>query len=182
MHPAPGFAVVHRPDRVAPAPARRAPTGDDASLSAMWKAILTALAQHRSGLTKRQLLIHAGYAASGKVSSAFAELTRRDWIFSDGGVVGITGAGEAALGPYEPLPSGKALRDHVIKRASTMEGALLEVLFAAYPGSLSKGEILQAAGYAASGKVSSAFAKLTRLNYAVKAPGGRLVAGSELYE
>ena len=66
MHPAPGFAVVHRPDRVAPAPARRAPTGDDASLSAMWKAILTALAQHRSGLTKRQLLIHAGYAASGR--------------------------------------------------------------------------------------------------------------------
>jgi hypothetical protein len=59
-------------------------TPRDAGLKTMHRAMLTALAQHPGGLTKRQVLIHTSYAASGPVSTAFADLSRAGYVEADG--------------------------------------------------------------------------------------------------
>jgi hypothetical protein len=158
--------------------------GSSSVQKAMPRAMLTALAQHRNGLTKGQVRIHTGYRDSGPVSSCFADLASNGWTEMRGGLLFITPAGQKALGSFEPLPRGHALREHLLNggsRLSTMEKALLSKLFDAYPMSISKGKVRELAGYADSGPVSSAFAKLTALGYAVKA-GRELKAAEELFE
>jgi len=78
-------------------------------------------------------------------------------------------------------PTGAALRELILREASAMERGLLSALIEAYPGSMPKAAILEKAGYAASGKISKAFAKLVTVNYAVKAGRGELRASEELF-
>ena len=149
----------------------------------MPRAFLTALAQHRDGLTKGQILVHTTYRSSGPVSGCFAELARNGWVVSMGQKLAITEAGLKALGPYDPLPVGADLRAFLLNgsKCTTMEKAMLKSLFEAYPGPMGKGEILKATGYASSGPVSGAFARLVALGYAVPAGRGTLRAAEELF-
>jgi len=149
----------------------------------MHRAMLIALAQHPEGLTKRQILIHTGYASSGPVSSAFAELIRIGAVGADGNTLEIADHGLHLLGPYEPLPVGDELREWLLSgdKLSTMERALLRQICEAYPNALRKGEILERANYASSGPVSSAFAKLVGLGYAVPHGSATLKAAEELF-
>lgn len=154
------------------------------SMPAMYRAILTALAQ-RGPLPKNKILIFAGYASSGKVSSAFADLGRRGWILpsvSMPNCIGITEAGRKALGPVKPLPRGQALREQVAAGLDTMPRKIFEVVCAQYPRGIAKGEALKLAGYAPSGKVSSAFAYLVAREWLKQDGPGRLVAATELFE
>lgn len=165
-------------------PARRAePTdaGDSIAGTRMSRAMLTALAQ-RGTLTKGQILLFTGYRSSGPVSKAFAALTREGLIESDGNRVQITGAGRDALGDYMPLPTGAALRQHILGESSQMERAFLDVLFSVYPKSIAKGVLLERTGYKSSGPVSKVFAKIAAINYAVKVGGGMLKASDDLFE
>lgn len=150
---------------------------------AMPRAMLTALAQHPDGLTKRQILIHTGYRASGPVSSCFADLVREGWVGANGNRLTITDTGLQALGPFDPLPTGEALREHLLAgdKCSTMEKAMLRVLFEAYPDPVTKGRILEEAGYKASGPVSSAFARLVALGYAEQSGRSELRASEDLF-
>lgn len=152
-------------------------------LKAMHRAMLTSLAQHPDGLTKRQILIHTGYAASGPVSTAFADLTRSGYVEGAGNRLAITDAGLRALGPFEPLPVGDALREWLLtgSKLSTMEKALLRVICRAYPNAIQKGKVLEQAEYAASGPVSSAFAKLVAYGYALPQGSAMLKAAEELF-
>lgn len=169
-------------------PTRRAavaaPTGT-ASLTRMQRAMLSALAQHPEGLTKKQILVHTGYASSGPVSTAFADLTREGWVEVSGGRrgLGITDAGLRALGPYDPLPVGDALRAWLLAgdKLSTMEKALLGAVCAVYPKDITKGQVLERTGYASSGPVSSAFAKLVAYNYLIPQGPSRVKAAEELF-
>jgi len=150
----------------------------------MPRAILTALAQHqRKGLSKGQILVHTGYRSSGPVSKCFAEILRQNWVNTGaGGLLHITEHGLAALGAYDRLPEGAELREHILKhRCSTMESAMMKALFEAYPKALAKGEILRITGYASSGPVSKAFAKLVALGYADKWAQGHLRASGDLF-
>jgi hypothetical protein len=165
---------------VAAAPTRAPRAGGQA----LPRAILTALAQHPDGLTKEQILIHSGYAANGKVSTAFATLLANGHVQSPRpSFLVITPPGLRYLGPFEPLPTGAALRRFLLEgdKFNTLEKALLRPILEAYPSAVTKGQILELAGYAANGKVSSAFAKLTRLGYVRKAGPGSLVAARELF-
>lgn len=151
----------------------------------MPRAFLVALAQHPKGLTKGQVLTHTGYRSSGSTSTAFAELARKDWIWSLGaGRLQITEAGQKALGSYEPLPVGSALRDKLLtgSQLSQMEKAVCRVLFENYPTPIAKGEILKTTGYKSSGSTSTAFAHLVAYGYAQRHGAGALVAAPELYE
>jgi hypothetical protein len=146
--------------------------------------MLTALAQHPDGLTKKQILVHTGYASSGPVSTAFADLSRLALVdVVDGSRLGITAAGLAALGSFEPLPLGDALRQWLLTgdKLSTMEKALLARICEAYPAAIRKRDVLEQAGYASSGPVSSAFAKLVAYNYAVPQGASMLMAAEELF-
>lgn len=149
----------------------------------MPRAMLTALAQHPDGLTKGQLLVHTGYRSSGPVSACFAELARNGWTQAVAGRLQITEHGLQALGPFEPLPTGEALREQLLTgpKCSTMEKAMLRVLFQAYPEGIAKGAILESTGYASSGPVSAAFARLVALGYAKQVGRGQLRAADELF-
>lgn len=149
----------------------------------MPRAMLTALAQHREGLTKGQVLIHTGYRSSGPVSTCFAELARNGWTELSGSKLTITAEGLKALGDFTPLPVGAELRDFLLTsdKTSQMEKKMLGVLFETYPDPIAKGQILDRTGYASSGPVSSAFARLVNLGYVQKADRGALKAADELF-
>jgi hypothetical protein len=158
-------------------------TSSNTALAKMHRAMLIALAQHPDGLTKRQILVHTGYASSGPVSKAFAELAREAYVDADGTRLRITANGLSALGPFEPLPLGDDLREWLLSgdKLSTMEKALLSRICEAYPNPIRKGQILEQAGYASSGPVSAAFAKLVAYNYAVPHGASTLKAAEELF-
>jgi hypothetical protein len=169
-------AVSHDVRRAGVPPA----SGD---LPKMHRAMLIALAQHQDGLTKQQILVHTTYASSGPVSKAFADLARESYVELDGNRLRITDAGLAALGSFDPLPVGDELRAWLLNgdKLSTMEKALLTRICDAYPNAIRKGEILDQAGYASSGPVSAAFAKLVAYNYAVPHGKSTLKAAEELF-
>jgi hypothetical protein len=117
------------------------------------------------------------------VSACFAELARNGWTVPDRGKVAITETGLATLGAYEPLPTGEALREHLLNgsKCSGMEKAMLKVLFNAYPDAIAKGAILESTGYASSGPTSAAFARLVALGYAEQRERGHLRAAGEFF-
>lgn len=153
---------------------------NSAQLSKMARTMLTVLAQHPDGLTKSQILVHAEYRSSGSVSSTFAQLVTNGWVSIGAGRMMITSKGLSELGPYEPLPTGAALLQHLLdgNKLSKMEKALLSSVAKEYPSDVSKGHVLEQTGYASSGSVSSAFAKLVACNY-VRAMGSSLLKLSE---
>lgn len=157
--------------RQAPAPARRTGNGADMGLGKMPCALLTALAQHPDGLTRQQVLIFAGYRASGDISTTFATFNESGWIHSAGGRMTITDAGLAALGDFEPLPMGEALRTRILTDARPMERAILSVLFDVYPNAISRGDLLERAGYKPSGDISTFLAKMNTMGYVVTGRG-----------
>lgn len=172
--------------RPSPPAARPARGGAESNgLKGMHRAMLTALAQHPDGLSKKKILIHTGYASSGPVSSAFADLVAHGYVEAIGtAALRITDAGVAALGHYEPLPTGDALREWLLTgdKLSGMEKKLLAAIADAYPKDIRKAEVLEATGYASSGPVSSAFGKLVGLGY-VHARGASVVrATDELFD
>jgi len=81
------------------------------------------------------------------------------------------------------LPLGDDLRDWLLSgdKLSTMEKSLLGAICAAYPHAIRKGEVLEKTGYASSGPVSSAFAKLVAHNHAVPQGAAMLKAAGELF-
>ncbi|MGH9644405.1 MAG: hypothetical protein ACRD3Q_18540 [Terriglobales bacterium] len=150
---------------------------------AMPRAMLTTLAQHQEGLTKKQILIHTGYRSSGPVSTCFADILREEWVSAVGSKLQITSKGLEALGPFDPLPTGAELRQQLLtgSKCSTMEKAMLRELFESHPHGLPKGQILERTGYASSGPVSSAFARLVALGYAVQSGRSELRASEDLF-
>jgi hypothetical protein len=153
----------------------------------MHRAFLTALAQAGKPLTKKQLRVRASYRDSGPVSKAFAEMVRNDWVREHGSAkLGITDAGLQALGAYDPLPTGAALRsalvDGSLGKLSQMERKFLDLLIRGYPDTWSKAKLREEAGYADSGPVSKAFAHLVALDYVVAEGSGYLKASDELFQ
>lgn len=87
------------------------------------------------------------------------------------------------LGPFDPLPTGDALREWLITsgKLSGMEASLLKSIAAAYPHGKRKGDVLAETGYASSGPVSSAFAKLVGLGYVLSQGPSVVRAADELF-
>lgn len=173
--------TAQRPPTPSQAPREAASSNGHVDLDRLRRSILTSLAQHPDGLRKNQILTHAGYAAGGKVSSAFAELLRNGYIIGSGTLY-ITEGGKSALGPYDPLPTGKALRAFLLNggKLNTLEKALLRVVCEEDGFPIRKTDILERAKYAPGGKVSSAFAKLVRLGYVRGTGAGSLSMSDQL--
>jgi hypothetical protein len=150
----------------------------------MERRMLTALAQHPEGLTKAQIRLHADYADSGPVSRAFARLSAQGWAGTDGQKLRITEVGRRALGGFDPLPTGLRLQRYLLgpeSKLSGMERALLGAVTGAYPEAIAKGAARQQAGYADSGPVSRAFARLVRYGYVAQDGASRLRASERLF-
>lgn len=165
--PAAQPAANHHAARVAP---RR--VEGDSNLSTLEDSLLTVLARHPAGLTKTAACMYAGYKPSGDVSTAWSRFAQSEWITRTADGVRITDAGLAALGDYEPLPTGQALREMWIAKSSPLEAALLTQLFARHPHGGSKTEICEAAGYRPSGDVSTAWSKFNTLGWIQRTANG----------
>lgn len=114
--------------------------------------ILTALAQYPQGRTKVQVAILAGYKHSGGgYNNYLGSLRTAGLIAGSGDQLLIAEQGLEALGPYEPLPTGRELAEHWLRQLGKAERLILQVLLDAYPSAMSKESVAAAAGYEASG-------------------------------
>lgn len=153
----------------------------DGDLSKCERTLLVVLAQHPTGVTRKQALTFAGYARSGTTNAAFARLLALTYARSQGTHLIPTEQGATALGSWEPLPIGDALRARLLNGSSDLSGVekvLLGAACAAYPNMVARREALGT--YARSGTTNAAFARLIAMGYLRKVSGG-IVAGEELF-
>ena len=124
-------------------------TGPGTPLAKAERSILTALAQ-RGECSKRTLALSAGYAVNGGgFGNALSKCRSSGWI-EGVETIRITTKGEEALGPVDPLPSGKQLLEYWLAHAGgKAERLILETLAAGGP--LTKAELANRCGYAADG-------------------------------
>lgn len=177
----------------APRPTPSGPAGEDPRLVSAHGAlkkhvtgILTALAQH-GRRTRAQTLILAGYQPSGDISTAFAAMLEHGWIQENGGGLEITPAGTQALGPFDPLPSGAALREQLLRDDGKLSSAARKILgaaFLAYENSehpVSRARLHELAGLKPSGDTSTAIARFVRLGW-LEQSGREFIAARTFYE
>lgn len=145
--------------------------------------ILTALAQYPEGRTKKQVAILTGYAIKGGgFNNALGALGSAGYIVRLGDELKISLSGLAALGSWEPLPTGKELYHYWLGLLNKAERNILTALYEAWPDSLDKVEIARRAGYEASGGgFNNALGKLRTLEL-IEGFNPVRVSASFLYE
>lgn len=94
----------------------------------------------------------------------------------------ITQAGLNALGPFDPLPKGGELRALRLQELGTMERAMLNALFEAYPDGRTKAQLYAHTDYKQSGDTSKCFAKFVRLGWATQPAAHTLRAADFFFE
>jgi hypothetical protein len=114
--------------------------------------LLTALAQYPAGRTKTQAALLTGYAVGGGgFNNALGALRSRGLLHGPREGLQITEAGRAALGDWEPLPTGPALLGYWLTRLGKAERLILQALASAFPDALTKKAVAAAAGYEPTG-------------------------------
>jgi hypothetical protein len=128
------------------APSARA-NGRDELLPKGERACLVAIAQHRGGVRRQQLTVLTGYKRSSR-DAYVQRLREKGYIGHEGDRILATRDGIAALGAdYVPLPTGSALREHVLGRLPEGERRILECLIAHYPNAVERQQIDNATSY-----------------------------------
>lgn len=175
-------AVAPRP---APTPARQSRATQEPSdlpdgpLPKAQSAILAALAQHGTRTTVQVALLTGYSHKSGGYRNSLSSLRTAGYIDGRGDIT-ITDAGLAALGDYDPLPTGVELREWwKDKHLGKAERAILDVLADAWPDEVPVDRIAEAAGYSASsGGFRNSLSRLRSLELA--AGRGALVISDSL--
>jgi hypothetical protein len=105
------------------------------------RACLIAAAQHPNGVTRQQLTVLTGYKRSSR-DAYIQRLRERGYLRFEGERVYPSSDGVAALGrDFEPLPTGAALREHILRTLPEGERKVLEVLISAYPDRMPRDRI-----------------------------------------
>lgn len=124
----------------------------DPSIKPAQRKILTALAQHPDGLETTRLALLAGYTVNGHFNNMVGQLRTSGHITpARVSPIQITESGTEVLGPFDPLPTGEALRDYWKRRVGSSKSRLLSVLFDNYPNDLQTVELAERAGYTVNG-------------------------------
>lgn len=150
----------------------RTPVEGEVRLGKAERAVLAVLATYGER-THVQLALLTGYShKSGGFRNTLSALRTAGYIEGGRDGITITEAGADALGEFEPLPTGEALVQHWMGQAGGQaHRAILEVLIANYPHSLSAEQIADSTGYSAtSGGFRNALSRLRTLELA---HGGR---------
>jgi hypothetical protein len=107
--------------------------GGNADLPRGEQQVLTAIAQHREGVTREQITVLTGYKRSTR--DAYVQRLRERGLVDVGGDrIVATGDGLAALGPdFKPLPKGAALRKYWTERLPQGERRVFEVVANLWP-------------------------------------------------
>jgi len=132
-------SATKTPPALATAPAI-ASNGGPERLPPGERKMLVAVAQMEDGVTREQLSVLTHYQKSTR-NVYLSRLVVYGYVTIQGGRINATSAGLAALGAFERLPSGEALRDHWLRRLPPGEGKILEIAIAMHPTPLTRQEI-----------------------------------------
>lgn len=145
------------------APPSVKPTSNGHSpVSGMARKIMTVLAQHQAGMGLDRLAILAGSTVSGHFNNTLGGLRSSGYV-TPARVIPIqaTREGLAALGSYEPLPTGRALRQYWLNRMSGgLQGKIFQALIDTYPRTLALEELAAACGSTVSGHFNNTVGSL----------------------
>lgn len=109
--------------------------------------IMATCAQYASGCTRTQLTVLTGYKRSSR-NVYIGNLKRLQYITDDGNKIMATKAGIKALGSnYQPLPTGRALRDYWLTTLTGGERGILILAIANHPKDISRDEITKRTEY-----------------------------------
>lgn len=151
--------------RTSAPPARPGPPATTGAPAGGIRRMMIALAQ-RAGLNARQLGLRAGLSSkSGTFSTYLAKMRASGWLAGDRAGLELTPAGRAALGSYDPLPTGRALLHYWQKELGRSGAArMLDALSDAFPSALTREQLGAGAGISpSSGTFSTYLAKLRTL-------------------
>jgi hypothetical protein len=115
--------------------------------------MLVALCQYPDGLTQKRLAALAGGVQSGGGFQArLSELRTAGYVATFGDILRATPDGQAAVGDFDPLPTGAALVDYWRGRlGSGLKRAIFDALVDAYPRELGRDELEALTGGASRG-------------------------------
>jgi hypothetical protein len=157
---------------------------DDTGLGAGERKMIEALAlRHPDPLSKAQLGLLAGYAASGGTFRTYLpRLHRAGLVDVRGDRVALTPAGRAAVGEFRHAPqTSEQVRSMWLGALDQGPRRMLEVLLTAYPKAMTKAEFGEASGYeAAGGTFRTYLPKLKRLGL-VEVDRDRICASETLF-
>lgn len=145
--------------------------------------MLVALAQCPQGLTKRQIGIRAGLSSkSGTFATYLGRARSEKWIIDRNDIRCITEAGLAALGDFDPLPTGPQLAQYWLGELGNSGAArILRVLVDAYPETLDDATVGVRAGLSSkSGTYATYCGKLRGLEL-IEGGRGAKRASEELF-
>lgn len=140
------------------------PNNSRSTLGRCERSILTALAQYPNGRSSAQIAILTGYSGnSGGFNNSLSKL-RSTGLITRSQPIQITEEGLAALGDWEPLPTGPALLRYWESKLGRCERVILQQLASSYPNGLTASEIAEATGYSAnSGGFNNSLSRLRTL-------------------
>lgn len=144
------------------------------------KACLIATAQHPSGVRREQLTVLTGYKRSSR-DAYIQRLRTKGYIRQDGSRIIATPSGITALGSsYDPLPTGAALRERVLRELPEGERKTLMELIGRYPRSVSMADLDKALGYKRSSR--DAYIQRLRVRELVTTDGDGVRASDNLFD
>jgi hypothetical protein len=165
-------------------PARRAPSesSSPSSLGKGERAILTAAAQRgEGGVTREQLSVLTGYKKRSR-DTYLQRLKAAGLTDQCGDRIVATSTGVAELGTdFEPLPTGKELRLHWLRKLPEGERRVFEVLVNAYPDVVARTLIDDNTGYAKRSR-DTYLQRLSARRLVETKSRGEVIAAKELFE
>lgn len=109
------------------------------------RAVLIACAQY-DGRTREQLTVLTQYKRSSR--DAFIQrLQSKGYVRAALGKINATQEGLDALGNYEPLPTGVALQEHLMRTLPEGERKVLKILIDAHPNAVERDVLSEQTGY-----------------------------------
>lgn len=109
--------------------------------------ILTAIAQYPDGISREHLTVLTGYKRSSR-DTYLQRLRQGGFINVHGEFIVATQEGINVLGSdFQPLPTGAALREHVLNTLPEGERKILAILIEAYPQAVDREALSNAVGY-----------------------------------
>jgi hypothetical protein len=145
--------------------------------------IMIALAQRPQGLSAKQVAVRSGLSSkSGSFSTYLARARSSGWIAGSRDHLDITEAGLAALGSFNPLPTGAGLLNYWLRDLGDSGAArILQVLAHVYPHSLNREMLAERAGMSGgSGSFSTYLSRLRSLEL-IKSDHGEFTASEEFF-
>lgn len=140
-----------------PAPRALTPPESKPGLTPCEAAVLRTLKARSCGTDKKQVAVMTGYRVkSGSFNKAFTDLKAAGYIDTEpGGRYIITEVGSAFIGDVPKLPTGRQAIDFWRDKLGPCHGAVLLVMFEAYPSPVDKNDLANRAGQIVNGEAYS---------------------------